>query len=424
MEAPLFKNEKSDDSKVNLGTVCSVKHALEERINEAKHITEEDKSCLREIHRQVNDAFKKLPRSPQTPLSKELRALRHVANRGATELGRPRLLQTKTAEELLNLDAPMDKINLIKDIQIIQEKKLVPYQKDETSLNKEQFSALEKISTEEIYESRNFIPTLVRGKSKNRHLNTIPYMYNQVGGRRLEDYVNASLIRFGDMAFIAAQGPLQRLDKDGNIKYDTVPDFLNILKVGSNTIISLCNDIEGDKEKCAPWWSSELLKEYETNRPEIWGRSRFNFNFRSTKTIDVPANPLNQRLVKRRFNLVYGEHKRVVRQYHMVNWLDGTVPDLGVLEVLIQKVMRHPIEGPLIVHCSSGIGRTGTFILAYKNYKDVHDKLAEGVNPEEIRVNYFYDTLVLRTQRMKMVGTTEQYAAAKDVVRKLKSPET
>lgn len=420
LEAPLFSHTTSD-LKVDLGSLCLAKSALEEKIGEGRHLTEDDKTCLREIHSTVDDVYKRMPRSPQNPLYKELRSIRHIANRGFIELGLPKIVQSREAEDMLNMEPLTGKINLIKDSNAIPEAHLKPYQADNSLENKEHFALIDKISKEEIYGKPEFFLTLARGDSKNRHPHTIPYMYNQVGGRKQEDYVNGSLISFGNMAFIATQGPMRTFSKKGTIKYDTVPDFINMLKAGSNTIISLGNSIEGDKEKCAPWWTSELLNTYSgSNRPSIWGE-RFGLEFRSAKTIDVPENPLKQSLVKRRFTLTHGKHARVVTQYHMENWMDGATPDIGVLETLIRKVMKHPIEGPLVVHCSLGVGRTGTFILAYKNYKQVADSLDAGLKPEDIKVNFVYDTLLLRTQRMKMVATADQYQAAKDVVRRLKS---
>lgn len=412
MEAPLFKTSSSDE-KSNIGTICTANFALQEKLHKAAHITEDDKLCLREIHRLAQHALKSLPRSPKTALSHELRQLRHISNRGILELGTPRLIRNPDAESMLNFNAANDKTHLLKNIEDIVKHALVPYFSD-NSMGATHFESIEHISHTEIYPSPQFAPTIVQGKNKNRHITIIPYRYNQVGGRQKEDYVNASLLSLGGMSFIAAQGPIK------NKKNDTIPDFLNMLKVGSNTIITLCMPEENGKEKCAPWWSPEILKEYKNGRrPEIWG-SQFSIEPRSTKNLETPRTDSNQAIVKRRFNLVHNNHTRVVTQYHLENWPDGGVPDLRVLEVLIQKVMRHPIEGPLIVHCSKGVGRTGTFILAYKNYQFVQQKLREGVPPEEIKVNYFFDTLALRTQRMKMVGTVDQYEAVKQLIKGLK----
>lgn len=425
MEAPLFKNG-NNDSKQNIGIVCSSKHSLEEKIQGVSHITDEQRKCLHEIHQSTNFALKTLKSSkhPPSPLVKELHSLRRVVNRAFKELGTPKLLKTDEAKKLLNIDGPFfDRMDQVSEAELLAQKGLASFTKHDDKTDEQEFAEINSLSHVKLTDSGKFTLTLARGKSKNRHEHTIPFMYNQVGGRGHEDYVNASLITFNEMSFIAAQGPMRRYGKkNGELRDDTVPDFINMLKVGSNTIITLTNSAEGDKEKCVPWWTEEVLNQYtDTEKhPQVWGHT-FSFEFKSSKLIDTPENTRKQSLKKRRFTLKWGQETRVVTQFHMKNWLDGDLPDLGVLECLIKKVMHHPIEGPLIVHCSSGVGRTGTFILAYKNYKYVHEKLQEGVRPEDIKVNYLYDTVLLRTQRMKMVGTEDQYKAVKAVVRRLQS---
>ena len=59
-------------------------------------------------------------------------------------------------------------------------------------------------------------------------------------------------------------------------------------------------------------------------------------------------------------------------------------------------------SGPIVVHCSAGVGRTGTFIAVYKLVDDYHDE-------KKIRLCPFTTVLEMRKQRMKMVQKPAQY---------------
>ena len=92
-------------------------------------------------------------------------------------------------------------------------------------------------------------------------------------------------------------------------------------------------------------------------------------------------------------------------QYHMTSWPDFGVPDeTGPLVDLVRHVHSHD-EGALrriVVHCSAGVGRTGTFVGLYK----IMQRIDEG-NIDDIDV--YNVVFALREDRMHMVQKKAQY---------------
>ncbi|XP_060597478.1 receptor-type tyrosine-protein phosphatase epsilon-like [Ruditapes philippinarum] len=105
----------------------------------------------------------------------------------------------------------------------------------------------------------------------------------------------------------------------------------------------------------------------------------------------------------RRFQLLKKNEKRYVTQLHFTAWPDKSVPeDVTSLIEFRQRMIQTPTHftGPVIVHCSAGIGRTGTFIALDRLIREGH------TNHD---LNVFECVQHMRGQRVKMVQTLEQY---------------
>jgi len=103
-----------------------------------------------------------------------------------------------------------------------------------------------------------------------------------------------------------------------------------------------------------------------------------------------------------------------VVQLHTEEWPDLTAPEKPRLLLdLVQKAytlqedkkVKQPDQNPgtILVHCSAGVGRTGTFLAVYKLWLDY-------INPDIKELAVFPTVLELRKQRCKMVQKKEQYA--------------
>ena len=94
-----------------------------------------------------------------------------------------------------------------------------------------------------------------------------------------------------------------------------------------------------------------------------------------------------------------------VSQLQTIKWADLTAPDdTKILRDLVHKAGDlNPGQEPLLVHCSAGVGRTGTFIAVHKLLADYHEETKQTLDP--------YNTVLqMRGCRMKMVQKREQYA--------------
>ncbi|XP_037557274.1 receptor-type tyrosine-protein phosphatase delta-like isoform X3 [Dermacentor silvarum] len=224
-------------------------------------------------------------------------------------------------------------------------------------------------------------------KFKNRLMNILPYESTRVclqpiRGVDGSDYINASFIdgyRYRN-AYIATQGPMA----------ETAEDFWRMVwEHNSNIIVMLTKLKEMGREKCHQYWPSEHSQRYlyyvvdpitEYNMPQ--------YILREFKVTDAKDG-----------------QSRTIRQFHFTDWPEQGVPKTseGYLEFLgqVHKTKEQfGQEGPITVHCSAGVGRTGVFI----TLSIVLERLqSEGV------LDIFQTVRTLRTQRPGMVQSEDQY---------------
>ncbi|WKX93228.1 hypothetical protein Q1695_010908 [Nippostrongylus brasiliensis] len=160
----------------------------------------------------------------------------------------------------------------------------------------------------------------------------------------LSGYIHANWVKFEkhDKEFIATQGPLE----------DTVGDFWRmVLQEQCPSIVNLTKCIEDDKIKCALYWPTEAGK-FTT-----YGKI-----FVNTKKVDT-----EEKFTIYTIELVPEgcSNSHIVKMIHMTNWPDRGVPASGrhVLR-LLRKVVADKMDcGPIVMHCSAGVGRTGCIIM-------------------------------------------------------------
>uniref|UniRef100_A0A4W3JU63 Receptor-type tyrosine-protein phosphatase epsilon n=1 Tax=Callorhinchus milii TaxID=7868 RepID=A0A4W3JU63_CALMI len=222
---------------------------------------------------------------------------------------------------------------------------------------------------------------------KARVLQIIPYDFNRVvlprkRGQEYSDYVNASYIDGYRQKhyFIATQGPLSI----------TVEDFWKMIWDNkSHTIVMLTELREREQEKCFQYWPSENTVTFE--------------NY----TIELKTDNVSDAFSVRDFlltNISVCRKNRLIRQFHFHDWPEIGIPaeGRGMIDLIaaVQKQQQQTGNQPIIVHCSAGAGRTGTFI-ALSN-------ILERVKAEGL-LDVFQTVKSLRMQRPHMVQTVEQY---------------
>ncbi|NWR80215.1 PTPRK phosphatase, partial [Centropus unirufus] len=189
-------------------------------------------------------------------------------------------------------------------------------------------------------------------------------------------YINASYVDVGSP--LLPQGPLP----------GTVVDFWQMIwQEKTPVIVMLTGLVEQNKTKCEQYWSEQ---------EKVYGD--FTVTLNNTRTTTG--------LVTRIFSLKKAgcALPRVVEQMQYLLWPDHGVPrNSAQLLCLVEAVNKKKLEalsGPVLVHCSAGIGRTGTFIAL-----DFLLKMGKA----EGKVDVFHCVQRLREQRVSMVQTKEQY---------------
>lgn len=226
---------------------------------------------------------------------------------------------------------------------------------------------------------------------KNRCPAVLTYDHSRVllrpeGSHSSSDYINASPITDHDPrspAYIATQGPLPT----------TVADFWQMVwEEGCVVIVMLTPLSENGVRQCHHYWPDEgssLYHIYEVNlvSEHIWCE-------------DFLVRSLYLK------NLQTGE-TRTVTQFHFLSWYDQGVPPSTRPLLDFRRKVNKCYRGrscPIIVHCSDGAGRSGTYILIDL----VLNKMAKGAKEIDIAATLEH----LRDQRPAMVQTKEQFEFA------------
>ncbi|XP_041794912.1 receptor-type tyrosine-protein phosphatase eta isoform X3 [Chelmon rostratus] len=238
----------------------------------------------------------------------------------------------------------------------------------------------------------------MENKPKNRYNNVLPYDSSRVKlsiihGSPYDDYINANYMPGYNSRkeFIAAQGPLPA----------TVSEFWRMIwEKNVQTLVMLTRCNEQGRIKCEQYWDT--------------GTKYFD-NITVTTTSDIPLDDWTIR----EFDIknVKTAETRSVRHFHFTAWPDHGVPETTELLISFRHLVREHMDqysrhSPTVVHCSAGVGRTGTFIAI--------DRLIFQIERENI-VDVYGIVHDLRMHRPLMVQTEDQYVflnqCAMDIIR-------
>uniref|UniRef100_A0A673FQR7 protein-tyrosine-phosphatase n=1 Tax=Sinocyclocheilus rhinocerous TaxID=307959 RepID=A0A673FQR7_9TELE len=254
----------------------------------------------------------------------------------------------------------------------------------------EEFDALQKLETK-VTKSRDE-GMRPENKSKNRYKNILPFDDTRVTLQNADpnvvgsDYINANYIvnKLMDInyqkVYIACQGCLAT----------TVNDFWQMVwQEKSRVIVMTTREVEKGRNKCVPYW------------PTTEGESKEAGRYVVTLLSEKDAADYKVRHLRPRFS-------RTIWHYQYLSWPDHGVPQEpgGVLSFLEQvNVKQHELSstGPMIIHCSAGIGRTGTIV--------VIDMLIDNIDAKGLDCDIDIQKCIqmVRDQRSGMVQTEAQY---------------
>ncbi|ESO83607.1 hypothetical protein LOTGIDRAFT_133136, partial [Lottia gigantea] len=230
-------------------------------------------------------------------------------------------------------------------------------------------------------------------KSKNRFLSIYPYDHSRVklptDEEDVSDYINANYIDGYDEKnkYIATQGPMPT----------TIDDFWRMVwSENCGKIVMLTNVLENAKIKCHQYWPNEPENVLTSRHLEIRVEKslhRSNYVLREFKLKQTKTN-----------------EERTVLHFHYVTWPDHGVPSAPCLIAFWKAVNRTPVSlnGPMIVHCSAGVGRTGTFLGL--------DVLVSEATDRE-KVDIFKCVSNLRRNRVNMIQTRKEYSFCYEMVK-------
>jgi len=284
-----------------------------------------------------------------------------------------------------------------------------------------EFNHIEKKTERDLYFGDYRSALKPCNRAKNRYSNVLPLEKSRVVLKTIDgiegsDYINASHIRVRNSSYnetyndfghyICTQGPMP----------NTFDDFWRMAwEQDSSIIVMLTKEFENSKPKCSRYWPE--------NESQMYGKLR----------VTPVSSEMIGELIIRTFLLeetMSGDARRVV-QYQYLLWPDHGLPvsSSGFLE-LIRMVDQHKRtgfsingcgavvgtngsttntgNGPVVVHCAAGIGRSGTFCAVHNAISKFRADLI--TNPSVPPVfNVFQTIIYMREQRPGMVQTKEQY---------------
>lgn len=261
----------------------------------------------------------------------------------------------------------------------------------------EEFEALQQQECKHLYSRKE--GSRLENRAKNRYKNILPFDHTRVILQDADpnvvgsDYINANYIRpiFEDMplcrckTYISTQGCLA----------NTVVDFWRMLvQENAQIIVMTTKEVERGRNKCVRYW------------PPLGNSEQYlKYSITTTKENEFRDYTLRQFVITMESEPAF---RRVVYHYHFKMWPDHGVPSDpgGVLNFLhdineCQRSLKNP--GPVVVHCSAGIGRSGTFI--------VIDIILDIIRQQglDCEIDIQRTIQMVRSHRSGMVQTEAQY---------------
>ena len=189
-----------------------------------------------------------------------------------------------------------------------------------------------------------------------------------------------------DFSFIATQGPLDT----------TIDDFLHMVhQYKINLIIMLCKLEENKKTKCSNYWNNANIHD-------------FTLKYENEEFQIIDGITLRNVRLHKKSNELF---PTTFIQLHYTCWEDHSAPNIDSYKKIIDLIKQIEVyknNRPVIVHCSAGVGRSGTFISLYNLYHIIMNQIND-VNTKEIKFSIMDIVRQLKEMRLRLVENEKQY---------------
>jgi protein tyrosine phosphatase len=268
------------------------------------------------------------------------------------------------------------------------------YIEDKTRITQKESEVCYKTSREPENEPKNRYPDVLATEKTRVKLDKEP---------GCTDYINANFIKKYNgepRGYITTQGPIDV----------TVRDFWRMAwQYNIHVLVMLTKEVENGVPKSSRYWPIDRVNE-----------KRSFDNFEITLLSKEKDRKAGDDLVTRKFlvkNSKDANNTREVIHFQYTGWPDhGLAHSHHFLHLmnLVDETVEKTGGGPICIHCSAGIGRTGTFCTIHMNIHKIRNCLKNNEVPE---VSVVKTVLKLRKQRHGMVQTKEQYLFCNQIIR-------
>ena len=225
-----------------------------------------------------------------------------------------------------------------------------------------------------------------------RYKDTITYQTNKVILKTTKRYINASWIHIPfKYYFIATQGPLPH----------TIEDFWTMCyEYKVSVIIMLCNLKENNVDKCSNYWDVNKL-----------------YNFEIRKLEDIKGNDICERkieIINKKTN-----ERITIKQIQLLCWDDHTALNMDYfnkIRYLIHWIDKNRNNRSVVVHCSAGVGRTGSFISMYILYHEINQQIYNEKKSEYITFSIMNLVRKMKEMRIFSIENVNQLSSLYDFV--------
>lgn len=247
---------------------------------------------------------------------------------------------------------------------------------------------------------------------KNRFMSVLANEYSRVRLSKDDSlYINANHVN-GNIFnvkhnYVACQAPLP----------DCICEFWEMVyEQNSSIIVMLASEINesgkefDDLDPFSDYQKRRRVDQYWPNENESIQYGNLIIESKSVNTFQ------NETLIIREFSIEKkGGDKHNIQMLHFYGWPDMGVPDmepfLKLLNRINEYIYSNPQQGPIILHCLAGVGRTGTFAAIHLILTQVKNFLNDNFecNSKYFPFNIYKTVMELKRARVGMVQEQEQY---------------